>query len=50
MYQFFPTTIKEGGNVRIELHFAKPLTETVTLIIYASFPKTYKIDASRSVL
>ena len=38
------------GNLRVELHFAQPLANTVNLIIYAEFQNLIEIDASRNVL
>ena len=38
------------GNLRVELHFAQPLANTVNLIIYAEFQNVIEIDASRNVL
>ena len=37
------------GNLKVELHFAQPLTNTVNLIIYAEFQNVIEIDASRNV-
>ena len=38
------------GNLRVELHFAQPLANTVNLIIYAKFQNMIEIDANRNVL
>jgi hypothetical protein len=38
-----------GGNVKMELRFAQPLVENVTLIVLASFPQTIEIDANRNI-
>ena len=38
------------GNLRVELHFAQPLANTVNLIIYAEFQNVIEVDASRNVL
>ena len=38
------------GNLRVELHFAQPLANTVNLIIYAEFQNVIEIDANRNVL
>ena len=35
------------GNLRVELHFAQPLANTVNLIIYAEFQNVIEIDANR---
>lgn len=37
------------GNLRIQMDFEKPLPESVSLIIYATFPSLFKIDSSRAV-
>ena len=38
------------GNLRVELHFAQPLANTVNLILYAEFQNVIEIDANRNVL
>ena len=38
------------GNLRVELHFAQPLANTVNFIIYAEFQNVIGIDANRNVL
>ena len=38
------------GNLRVELHFARALANTVKLIIYAEFQNVIEIDANRNVL
>ena len=38
------------GNLRVELHFAQPLANTVNLIIYAEFESVIEIDTNRNVL
>ena len=38
------------GNLRVELHFAQPLANTVNLIVYAEFQNVIEIDANRNVL
>jgi hypothetical protein len=50
LYQFFPPHTKDGGNVRFEMQFSQPLAATTTLIIYSSFPKSFKINANREIL
>lgn len=40
---------KGKANVRLSGSFAKPLSENVTLIIYAQFPSVMKIDSTRNV-
>ena len=46
---YYSFNIKRKGHCRLELKFAKPLPESVTLILYATFPEILHIDASRSV-
>ena len=38
------------GNLRVELHFAQPLANTVNLIIYAEFQNMIEINRNRNVL
>ena len=38
------------GNLRVELHFAQALANTVNLIVYAEFQNVIEIDANRNVL
>ena len=38
------------GNLRVELHFAQPLPNTVNLVIYAEFESVIDIDTHRNVL
>jgi hypothetical protein len=37
------------GHTRLELRFAKPLPEPVTVIVYGTFPAVLEIDQSRTV-
>ncbi len=37
------------GNTKLEVRFAKPLVNAVNIVIYASFPHTMEIDATRNV-
>lgn len=46
----FHTPIESYGNVKIEARFAEPLTESVNILVYASFPHTIEIDATRNIL
>ena len=46
---YYSFNIKRKGHCRLEMKFAKPLPESVTLILYATFPEIIHIDASRSV-
>jgi hypothetical protein len=43
------TPLKRTGNVRVSLRFAKALTETMTVIMFATFPGGIKIDKNRAV-
>jgi hypothetical protein len=43
------TPLKRVGNVRISLRFDKPLTQTMTVIVFAKFPGGIKIDKNRAV-
>ena len=40
---------KRRGHCRLELKFAKPLPESVTLIMYATFPEILHINQARAV-
>ena len=46
---YYSFNIKRKGHCRLELKFAKPLPESVTLILYATFPEILNIEQSRSV-
>ena len=37
------------GNLNLEARFALPLQKSVNILIYASFPHTMEIDATRNV-
>ena len=41
--------LPEKGHTRLELKFGTALPETVTAVVYASFPALMKIDESRNV-
>ena len=41
---------KKGGHTRINLKFSKALGESVTALLYASFPDEIKVDAARNIL
>lgn len=41
---------KRKGHCRLELKFALPLPESVTLILYGKFPQVLHIDQSRSII
>ena len=47
--RYYSFNIKRKGHCRLEMKFAKPLPESVTLILYATFPEILNINASRSV-
>ena len=38
------------GNLRLELHFAKPLPDTINVITYAEFDNIVEVDRSRNVI
>ena len=38
-----------GGHTRLEIQFANPLPEPVTLILYGKFPACMKVDRERNV-
>lgn len=42
-------SINKSGNIAIDLKFAKPLTETVSLIVYAEYRNKIEIDMARNV-
>ncbi|XP_062572834.1 uncharacterized protein F54H12.2-like [Saccostrea cucullata] len=41
---------RRKGHCRLELKFAFPLPESVTLILYGKFPQVLHIDQSRSII
>ena len=41
---------KRKGHCRLELKFATPLPESVTLVLYGKFPQVLHIDQSRSII
>ena len=46
---YYSFNVKRQGHCRLEMKFAKPLPESATLILYATFPEIRNIDSSRSV-
>ena len=46
---YYSFNTKRKGHCRLELGFSKPLPESVTVILYATFPEVLNIDKSRSV-
>ena len=46
---YFSFNIKKKGRCRLRMKFAKPLHESITLILYATFPEILDIDPSISV-
>ena len=38
------------GNLRLEMHFAEPLPETINTVVYAEFANIIEIDRARNVL
>ena len=47
---YYSFNTKRRGHCRLELKFAKPLPESVTLFVYAIFPEVLSIDESRTVI
>ena len=37
------------GHVRLSIRYAKALTETINVIVYAKFPEILTVDQSRKV-
>ena len=46
---FYSFNTKRRGHCRLELKFAKALPESVTLIVYATFPEILSINETRAV-
>ena len=46
--EFWPASRK--GSMRIEMKFDKALSETISIIVYGTFPKTIKIDHTRAIV
>ena len=46
---YYSFNTKRRGHCRLELKFAKALPESVTLIVYATFPEVLSINQSRAV-
>ena len=46
---YYSFNIKGKGHCQLEKKFAKPLPESVILILYATFPEILNIDATKSV-
>ena len=40
---------RKNGNLRIDMEFSKPLTESIALLVYAIFENEISISASREV-
>jgi hypothetical protein len=38
------------ANVRLELRFAKPLPETVNVVVYAEHPSLFEVDRARNII
>jgi hypothetical protein len=39
----------DNGNIRIELHFTKPLPDAITCLLYLEYDNCIRIDYSRNV-
>ena len=46
---YYSFSTKRKGHCRLELKFAKPLPESATLIMYATFPEILHINQTRAV-
>ena len=46
---YYSFNVKRQGHCRLEMKIAKPLPESATLILYATFLEILNIDSSRSV-
>ena len=46
---YYSFNTKRKGHCRLEIKFAKPLEESVTVVMYATFPEVLYIDQARSV-
>lgn len=46
--QYWPE--QRRGHTRFEIKFSKPLPESISLILYATFPALLQIDAARNVI
>ena len=42
--------LQKRGNLRLEVQFGSPLSETVTCVLYAKFPGYFEIDKTRNVI
>jgi hypothetical protein len=42
--------LTKHSNVRLELNFAKPLPETITIIIYTESPAVFEVDLARNII
>ena len=43
------TSHMDNGNIRIELHFTKPLPDAITCLLYLEYDNCIRIDYSRNV-
>ncbi len=46
---YYTFNTKRKGHCRLEITFAKPLPESVSLLMYGTFPQVLNIDDPRSV-
>jgi hypothetical protein len=42
--------LTKHSNVRLEMNFAKPLPETVTVIVYTESPAVFEVDVARNII
>jgi hypothetical protein len=57
VYNLEPTTpsenyidLKTRANVRLELNFRDPLSETITIVVYAEHTSLFEVDMARTVI
>ena len=43
-------SLVKHGNLRLDMHFAQPLDETINIIIYAEFNNILEIDQARNII
>ena len=43
------TSLPENGNIRVELQFSKPFSESITCLLYLEYGSTVLVNFSRKV-
>ena len=43
-------SLVKHGNLRLDMHFASPLAQTVNVIVYAEFNNILEIDQARNII